>query len=81
MISANGCMYVCVYRELHLSDITENSITLWRQREAYIFKRNGESYYTFDNDKLTIANNSMKRQVFLINFFCKNIDDYSDGKN
>ena len=47
-----------ICRELHLEDINEDNITLWKQREAYTFERvydvEAGHHYRFGDESLTI---------------------------
>lgn len=66
-------------RELHLSNITDNYITLWRQREAYTFRKDGESTYIFDNDKLTVEDDGKKNAIiYVVHFQFTSSHKYSD---
>lgn len=41
-----------LFRELHLEDIGSDNITLWKQREAYLFERTDDTTYEFDGETM-----------------------------
>ncbi len=57
----NDLTRILFQRELHIDNVTEENITLWKQRESIVFQRSDddESYYVSESESMTIAPEGM----------------------